>query len=335
MKKSLVQKVIIFLKGTPKQKFNAIQIADNLISTYVEEFQKKSIALEKRNKVLNSQVAAEINAQIKNLVKKDNHIFWKDKPKPRFFWYDPDNINEFPQFPTSKKMQESDKLIKKININDITTFMKDILDGSYSILETEYQHFKYFLLNSEKGKILIPINPLPQDKNLKMFKIFENSLILRYDEENEKHILYKESKLTFKPDWKNILDDIFYCKFDSEKYIIYTNSVIQDSEILRLFVNKIQKSKEVIDETLLSELQLTNNQKEVVKFLSNNENSVTSLKLTLFCRQNNIQFPEILYHINGKSNHHYGKLLIIEEDRKCFVNDFFIKVISGNTNEFE
>jgi len=55
------------------------------------------------------QIVAEIGAKRKLILKKDLHIFYKDKPRPRRYWYDPDNINNGITFPEPETIEDDDK----------------------------------------------------------------------------------------------------------------------------------------------------------------------------------------------------------------------------------
>ena len=81
------------LKGTPKQKFNARQIAEKIVSTYPEDYREKQQNPRfSDEKAFISQVVAEIGSQKDQIIKKDRHVFWQDKPRPRVYWYDPEKI---------------------------------------------------------------------------------------------------------------------------------------------------------------------------------------------------------------------------------------------------
>ncbi len=87
------QKIVELLKANQRQRFNARQIAEQIVSKYPEDY------IEKRNnprfadeKAFLSQIVAEIGSQKDQIVKHDNHIFWQDKPRPRVYWYDSDRL---------------------------------------------------------------------------------------------------------------------------------------------------------------------------------------------------------------------------------------------------
>jgi hypothetical protein len=88
---SQVQKIIEFLKNHKKEKFNARQIAEAIITKYPEDYREKRNNERFTNeRDFISQVVAEIGASKDSIIKKDVHIGWQDKPRPRVYWYDPE-----------------------------------------------------------------------------------------------------------------------------------------------------------------------------------------------------------------------------------------------------
>ena len=87
------QKIVELLKVNPNQKFNARQIAEQIVESYPEDYRDK-----RKNprfvdeKAFISQVVAEIGSQKDQIVKNDAHVFWQDKPRPRVYWYNPEKI---------------------------------------------------------------------------------------------------------------------------------------------------------------------------------------------------------------------------------------------------
>jgi len=91
---SQVQKIIEFLKNHKKEKFNARQIAEAIIAKYPEDYQeKRNNERFSNDQDLISQVVAEIGGSKDRIIKKDSHIDWQDKPRPRVYWYDPEKIS--------------------------------------------------------------------------------------------------------------------------------------------------------------------------------------------------------------------------------------------------
>ena len=89
IKTSQTQKIVNFLKATPNERFNARQIAVAITSAYPEDYaEKRENPRFADEKSFMSQIVAEIGAQKDQLIKKDDHIHWQDKPRPRVYWYD-------------------------------------------------------------------------------------------------------------------------------------------------------------------------------------------------------------------------------------------------------
>ena len=89
IKTSQTQKIVNFLKATPNERFNARQIAAAITSVHPEDYaEKRQNPRFADEKSFMSQIVAEIGAQKDQLIKKDDHIHWQDKPRPRVYWYD-------------------------------------------------------------------------------------------------------------------------------------------------------------------------------------------------------------------------------------------------------
>jgi hypothetical protein len=90
-KLSQAQKIANYLKANPQINFTAKELANAIVEQHPEDY------LEKRknprfvdDRAFFSQVVAEIGA-LKNAILKCNpHIFWRDKPRPRIYWYNLD-----------------------------------------------------------------------------------------------------------------------------------------------------------------------------------------------------------------------------------------------------
>jgi len=87
------QKIVELLKANPNQKFNARQIAAQIVESYPEDYRDKrqNPSFADENAFI-SQVVAEIGSQKDQIVKNDKQVFWQDKPRPRVYWYDPDKV---------------------------------------------------------------------------------------------------------------------------------------------------------------------------------------------------------------------------------------------------
>ena len=87
------QKIVELLKANPNEKFNARQIAEQILDSYPEDYRnKRQNPRFADEKAFISQVVAEIGSQKDQIVKNDTHVFWQDKPRPRVYWYNPDKL---------------------------------------------------------------------------------------------------------------------------------------------------------------------------------------------------------------------------------------------------
>lgn len=87
------QKIVELLKDNPNQKFNARQIAEQIVDAYPEDYSaKRQNPRFADDKAFISQVVAEIGSQKDQIVKSDTHVFWQDKPRPRVYWYNPKKV---------------------------------------------------------------------------------------------------------------------------------------------------------------------------------------------------------------------------------------------------
>lgn len=107
---SQVQKIVEFLKSYQGEKFNARQIAEAIVERYPEDYQEKRNNERFPNyKAFLSQIVAEIGSNKDSIIKKDFHICWQDKPRPRIYWYD-----------STKTINDSDATIVNSNSEDET-----------------------------------------------------------------------------------------------------------------------------------------------------------------------------------------------------------------------
>lgn len=121
-KLSQVQKIAEFLKQHPGEKFNARQIAEAIVAKYPEDYQ------EKRNnerfpsdRAFISQVVAEIGSNKDSIIKKDPHICWQDKPRPRIYWYDNEKLidQDSSYFTVSQNNNEDSELEEEIFVQSV------------------------------------------------------------------------------------------------------------------------------------------------------------------------------------------------------------------------
>jgi len=92
-KLSQSQKVVELLRATPNQRFNARQLAEHIVEGYPEDYSdKRQNPRFVDDKAFISQVVAEIGSQKDQIVKSDKHVFWRDKPRPRVYWYNAERL---------------------------------------------------------------------------------------------------------------------------------------------------------------------------------------------------------------------------------------------------
>jgi uncharacterized protein len=90
-KLSQPQKVVQFLCENPKEKFNAREIAEAIVSLYPADYaEKRNSPRFANNKAFITQIVAEIGAAKDSIANINPHISWQDKPKPRMYWFDPE-----------------------------------------------------------------------------------------------------------------------------------------------------------------------------------------------------------------------------------------------------
>ena len=117
------KKIVNFLKENPNMKFSARDIAEKIVSLYPEDYQeKKNNPRFKNEKSFISQIVAEIGSQKNQLIKNSEHIFWQDKPRPRVYWYDPDNKrSDISHIDIENDDEENDKYIPSTSIDNISS----------------------------------------------------------------------------------------------------------------------------------------------------------------------------------------------------------------------
>lgn len=87
------QKIAELLKANPNKKFNARQIAEQIVESYPEDYrEKRQNPRFSDDKAFISQIVAEIGSQKDQIVKNDKHVFWQDKPRPRVYWHNPERV---------------------------------------------------------------------------------------------------------------------------------------------------------------------------------------------------------------------------------------------------
>jgi hypothetical protein len=135
---SLPQKVENLLKANPNEKFTARQIAEQITKIYAEDYkEKRANPRFKNDNAFIQQIVAEIGTHKKPILKKKLHIFCMDKPRPRLFWYDPDNINNDISFTESEIVENSDKPVfvskDKVTEHDLYPLLIDYLKNELDL----------------------------------------------------------------------------------------------------------------------------------------------------------------------------------------------------------
>ena len=136
-KLSQSQKIVRFLKDNPDKKFNARQIAEQIVDTYPEDYaEKKSNPRFESEKSFISQVVAEIGSQKEQIIKIDDHIFWQDKPRPRIYWYSTEN---------TQAIKEKDEIVEE----EAETIEADIVISNSTYSEHDLYPILITYLKSE------------------------------------------------------------------------------------------------------------------------------------------------------------------------------------------
>ncbi len=90
-KLSQSQKIVELLKSKPMEKFTARQIAEAIVEKCPEDYRdKRENPRFRDNKAFISQIIAEVGSQKDQIIKHSPHVFWQDKPRPRVYWYNPE-----------------------------------------------------------------------------------------------------------------------------------------------------------------------------------------------------------------------------------------------------
>jgi len=107
-KLSQSQKIVELLKASPNQRFNARQIAEEIILKHPEDYgDKRSNPRFRDEKAFISQVVAEIGSQKDQIMKIDAKICWQDKPRPRVYWYESEKVSsKYPKETIDKDEEE-------------------------------------------------------------------------------------------------------------------------------------------------------------------------------------------------------------------------------------
>lgn len=139
-KLSQSQRIVELLKASPNQKFNARQIAEQIIFKHPEDYRdKKANPRFKDEKAFISQVVAEIGSQKEQIINNDARICWQDKPRPRIYWYDPEKVlGQYPKQVMDDEEVEED-LPLPTTTNGLTEY--DLYPILINYLKSEFKLF--------------------------------------------------------------------------------------------------------------------------------------------------------------------------------------------------
>ena len=138
-KLSQTQKIVEFLKQNPNEKFNAKQIAEQIVAKYPEDYkEKRANPRFDDDKSFISQVVAEIGSQKDQILSADKNVCWRDKPRPRVYWYDSSIVLE--DFENSTFIQETQEDDVPDDANN-PLLEKDLYPTLIDYLKTELKLF--------------------------------------------------------------------------------------------------------------------------------------------------------------------------------------------------
>ena len=140
-KLSQSQRIVELLKASPNQKFNARQIAEQIIFKHPEDYRdKRANPRFKDEKAFISQVVAEIGAQKEQIMSNDARICWQDKPRPRTYWYDPEKVlGQYPKQVIDDDEEVEEDLPLPTTTNVLTEY--DLYPILINYLKSEFKLF--------------------------------------------------------------------------------------------------------------------------------------------------------------------------------------------------
>lgn len=124
-KLSQAQKVAVFLKSRPEQKFTARQIAEAITAQYPDDYRHKKAKFADE-KALIQQIVAEISAHKDAIIKTCSDIVMQDKPRPRLFWYQT-TISKTNDAQMEEKSNLGEKLLEQNLYPKLIQFLSDEL----------------------------------------------------------------------------------------------------------------------------------------------------------------------------------------------------------------
>ncbi|OOF41483.1 HrgA protein [Rodentibacter rarus] len=113
------QKVIKFLKDNSNKKFTAREIAENITQLYEQEYELKRKPFSSHNDFI-SQVVSEIGCNKDYLIKASIQL--QDKPRPRVFWYDSEEIKV-----------PGKELVNKFSEKDLYPLLIEFLNNEFGL----------------------------------------------------------------------------------------------------------------------------------------------------------------------------------------------------------
>jgi hypothetical protein len=94
----------------------------SIVAKYPEDYQeKRNNERFSSDRAFISQVVAEIGSNKDSIIKKDPHICWQDKPRPRIYWYDNEKLidQDSSYFTVSQNNNEDSELEEEISVQSL------------------------------------------------------------------------------------------------------------------------------------------------------------------------------------------------------------------------
>ncbi len=213
--------------------------------------------------------------------------------------------------------------LNRINItqasNNTKLFRKIIFEAQQT-KKIEINSQIYLSFTNFKEIIYVKATTDNSNPELLKYQLFESLLHVEY--ENSQFTW--DSQTIIEPEWIIISEDLIKGNETADIIICKNNQIsVEDIEFL---VFNIKKNKALkLDYDKLTRLNLSKNQNKLIAYLIENKTSSSFLKCKLFCRQNNIEFPQIIHSINEKSKSINSDELVISENRKLLINENYLK----------
>lgn len=147
------KRVFEFLKKNPNQKFKANEIAVGIIEMFSDDYtSKRKNPRFKTDEEFKNQVLAEIGAQKDRILNESPNIHVQDKPRPRVFWYDP---NE--KYEKNSISDENDQIEDIVKMDDENQEVLTLVNKT-NFTEHELYPILISYLKSEFGLFCLRIN---------------------------------------------------------------------------------------------------------------------------------------------------------------------------------